>query len=37
MIKAKTITVNSSHVVMLSHPQAVAKPIIDAAKTAPSD
>jgi pimeloyl-ACP methyl ester carboxylesterase len=36
-IKAKTITVRSSHVVMLSNPEAVAKLIIDAAKTAPID
>jgi pimeloyl-ACP methyl ester carboxylesterase len=33
-IKAKTITVPSSHVAMLSHPNEVAKLIIDAAKTA---
>ena len=36
-IKAKTITVNSSQVVMLSYPQPVAELIIDAARTAPSD
>lgn len=36
-MKAKTITVHSSHVVMLSHPEAVAKLIIDAAKGAPTD
>ena len=33
-IKAKTITVPSSHVAMLSHPNEVAKLIIDAAKSA---
>jgi pimeloyl-ACP methyl ester carboxylesterase len=33
-IKAKTITVPSSHVAMLSHPSEVAKLIIDAARTA---
>jgi pimeloyl-ACP methyl ester carboxylesterase len=33
-IKAKTITVASSHVAMLSHPSEVAKLIIDAARTA---
>jgi pimeloyl-ACP methyl ester carboxylesterase len=33
-IKAKTITVPSSHVAMLSHPTEVAKLIIDAARTA---
>ncbi len=35
-IKAKSITVPSSHVAMLSHPSEVAKLIIDAAKTASS-
>jgi len=34
-IKAKTITLPSSHVVMLSHPAEVAKLIIEAARTAP--
>jgi len=34
-IKATTITVPSSHVAMLSHPEAVAKLIIDAAKSTP--
>jgi len=33
-IKAKTITVSSSHVAMLSHPNEVAKLIIEAAKAA---
>lgn len=33
-IKAKTTTIASSHVVMLSHPSEVAKVIIDAARTA---
>ena len=33
-IKAKTITVPSSHVAMLSHPNEVAKLIVDAAKAA---
>jgi pimeloyl-ACP methyl ester carboxylesterase len=35
-MKAKTITVPSSHVPMLSHPAEVAKLIIEAVKTAPS-
>ncbi|HZF18236.1 MAG TPA: alpha/beta hydrolase [Burkholderiales bacterium] len=35
-IKAKTTTIASSHVAMLSHPEAVAKVIIDAAKNAPA-
>jgi len=34
-IRAKTITLSSSHVAMLSHPAEVAKLIIDAARTAP--
>jgi pimeloyl-ACP methyl ester carboxylesterase len=34
-MKAKTITVPSSHVAMLSHPAEVAKLIVEAAKTAP--
>src|SRR5262245_7634587 len=34
-IKAKTITLPSSHVAMLSHPAEVAKLIIEAARTAP--
>jgi pimeloyl-ACP methyl ester carboxylesterase len=34
-IKAKTITLASSHVAMLSHPAEVAKLIIEAARTAP--
>jgi pimeloyl-ACP methyl ester carboxylesterase len=34
-INAKTITLPSSHVVMLSHPAEVAKLIIEAARTAP--
>lgn len=33
-MKAKTLTVSSSHVAMLSHPSEVAKLIIDAARTA---
>jgi hypothetical protein len=33
-MKAKTITVPSSHVPMLSHPAEVAKLIIEAARTA---
>ncbi len=37
VIKAKTITLRSSHVAMLSHPVEVAKLIIDAARTAPVD
>ena len=35
-MNAKTITLPSSHVVMLSHPQEVAKLIIEAARTAPA-
>ena len=35
-IKAKTITLPSSHVAMLSHPAEVAQLIIDAARTAPA-
>ena len=34
-MNAKTITLQSSHVAMLSHPAEVAKLIIEAAKTAP--
>jgi pimeloyl-ACP methyl ester carboxylesterase len=34
-IKAKTSTLPSSHVVMLSHPAEVARVIIEAARTAP--
>lgn len=36
-MKAKTITVPSSHVAMLSHPSEVAKLIIEAARTAPAN
>jgi len=36
-IKANTIAVRSSHVVMLSHPEVVAKLIIEAAKSASAD
>jgi pimeloyl-ACP methyl ester carboxylesterase len=35
MMKAKTLTLPSSHVAMLSHPAEVAKLIIEAARTAP--
>jgi len=34
-MNAKTITLPSSHVAMLSHPTEVAKLIIEAARTAP--
>jgi len=36
-MKAKTITLSSSHVAMLSHPAEVAKLIIEAAKSAPAN
>jgi pimeloyl-ACP methyl ester carboxylesterase len=35
-MNASTITLPSSHVAMLSHPSAVAKLIIEAARTAPA-
>jgi pimeloyl-ACP methyl ester carboxylesterase len=36
-MNAKTITLPSSHVAMLSHPAEVAKLIIEAAKSAPAN
>jgi len=36
-MNAKTITLPSSHVPMLSHPAEVAKLIIEAAKSAPAN